>query len=131
MTKEKETKSKKLKKWIKPLLISLLTLIVVGGALLYKSDLDAQARREAFQEQQDKMVDFWKEQGLTDEEIQEKLAENRAENLNYEPSLLDSLLRTFRHATGTGPGGGEPGTMPPPGGGMGDGSGMGRSLESK
>lgn len=133
MTEKQQTKKLKAKKWLKPVLIGLVATIVGGGLLLYKSDLDAQAKRTAFFEQQQKMVEFWQEQGLTEEEIQEKLAENRAENLNYEPSLLDSLLRTFRHATGTGPGGGEPGTMPPPDGGMGrgDGSGMGRQLESK
>ena len=132
MKENKEIVKKPTKKWLKPLLLGLLVLVIGGGLLIYKSDQDAKARREVFLEQQQKMISFWQDQGLTEEEIQTKLSENMAENFNYQPSLLQSLLRTFRHATGSGPGGsGTRGTFPPPEGGRGDGSVMGRTMERR
>jgi hypothetical protein len=131
MQEKSETKKKKSKKWLKIVLSTLFLLAAAGSLWIYKSDQDAQVRREVFQQQQEKMVDFWQEQGLSEEEIQDKLAENRIENQDFQPTILQSLLRTFRHTTGTGPGGGERGTLPPSEGGMGDGSGRGRALESK
>ncbi|MBT4124487.1 MAG: hypothetical protein HN981_04230 [Candidatus Pacebacteria bacterium] len=116
---KKTVGSKKNKKsWLKWVLILLGVVSIFTAFQFLKFQKQSAVRREATQIQQKKLVEFWESQGLSEEEIQEKLEEDRASNLpERETSIFGSIMRTVRHSTGTGPGtGGGPGA----GGGPGD-----------
>ena len=116
---KKTVGSKKNKKsWLKWVLILLGIISIFTAFQFLKFQKQSAVRREATQIQQKKLVEFWESQGLSEEEIQEKLEEDRASNLpERETSIFGSIMRTVRHSTGTGPGtGGGPGA----GGGPGD-----------
>lgn len=110
--KNKKPKKSKLKTIIIIVLI-LITLLVIG---YLKTQKDMKVRRDATEEQRQVMIDSWKDQGLSEEEIQEKLKTQRPEG--FEPgedlSLFHSIFRVVK-------GGGGPGT--------GDGTGPGRMLK--
>lgn len=77
-------------------------LLVVGG-LWYRAERQATAQRAAFMVQQQKLQDFWKAEGLSDEQIQTKMRENRIQQrpANFNSPWF-SLMRTFRRLTGGG-----------------------------
>ena len=111
MSSEKKTKKSKLK----TIIIIFLILIALLGIGYFKSQKDMNDRREAVEEQRQVMIDSWKDQELSDEEIQEKLKTQRPEGSNpgEDPSLFQSIFRVIS-------GGGGPGT--------GDGKGPGRMM---
>ena len=101
--KENETNLKK--NWLKYLLLFLIVTISFGAFQFLKFQKDSELRRENSIAQQEKMVEFWKGEGLSDEEIDQKLKEQRSEFVrNEDPSIIQSMMRTVRHTTGTGPG---------------------------
>ncbi|AKM81311.1 MAG: hypothetical protein UT13_C0001G0350 [Candidatus Pacebacteria bacterium GW2011_GWF2_38_9] len=101
----KENQKKSKKKWLKWLLLFLLAVIVFGVFQFFKFQKDSEVRRESSMAQQEKMMEFWKSEGLSDEEIDQKLKEQRSEFVrNDNPSIVQSMMRTVRHTTGTGPG---------------------------
>lgn len=121
---KKNNKKKNILKWTG--IVFLVTALLLG--LQYFSFVKkAEARREAQVEQEQLLVSHWQDQGLSDEEIQEKLRESRMESFDPDDApLVFQLMRTFRHATGTGPGDGTgPGGVPPEGREPGSGMGMG------
>ena len=122
--KKKKTKASKktILKWIG---IVIVVIVLFLGGQYYSFQKKAEARFEAQQKQEEILVAHWEEQGLSEEEIQEKLIESRRESFNPDDApLMFQILRTVRHATGTGPGGG---TLDGgrPGAGSGTGAGMG------
>lgn len=101
--KKDNTKSKK--NWLKWVLVSLVLVLVFGTFEFMKFQKEAELRRENAVAQQEKMLEFWKNEGLTQEQIDQKLKEQRDQFVrNENPSLFQSVFRTVRHATGTGPG---------------------------
>ncbi|MFC1727256.1 hypothetical protein ACFL0Y_01910 [Patescibacteria group bacterium] len=71
--------SKKKKSWLKWLIVAVMIIIGVVGFNFYRFSKDSRLRFEAIQEQRQVMIDHWKEQGLTDEEIQLELENFRQE----------------------------------------------------
>ena len=111
-------KKKTEKRMVLKVALGVLAVIVALSAFQYFSyQAQAAKRREAQIKQEEILVSHWTEQGLSDEEIQTKLTETRRESFNPDDApLMFQILRTVRHATGTGPGSGGG-----PGSGMGDG----------
>jgi hypothetical protein len=88
--------------------LSILIIILVLAGFLYQQNKADQLRREAFQAQRDELVSFWESQGLSEEEIQKKLDDQRSGDFSgQDSSILRSVMRTVRHTTGTGPGSGK------------------------
>lgn len=82
-----------------------LVIIMLLSAWFYQQYKNDELRRQEFQAQRQELVDFWKSKGLTDQEIQEKLKNDRPNNFpEGESSMVRDVMRTVRHATGTGPG---------------------------
>ncbi|MBU1033661.1 hypothetical protein KKI22_01785 [Patescibacteria group bacterium] len=101
----KENKMKFKKNWLKWFLLFLIVTISFGAFQFLKFQKDSELRRENSMAQQEKMMEFWKSEGLSDEEIDQKLKEQRSEFVrNDNPSIVQSMMRTVRHTTGTGPG---------------------------
>lgn len=97
-------KSTKFKK-VKIIAIIIGILVLVGTGYLYNQAKIADARRAEFQIQREELINFWTEQGMSEEEIQDKLREQApSDRIGQEPSAINSVLRTVRHTTGTGPG---------------------------
>ncbi len=100
-----ENKIKSKRKWLKWLLFLMVAILLMITYAFYQFKEEADLRRENVKIQQDKMVEFWKNEGLTQEEIDQKLKEERSQLIrNEDPSIFQSVFRTVRHATGTGPG---------------------------
>jgi hypothetical protein len=120
--KQKKHSKKTLLKWVG----GVFVLVVLFLGLQYFSFIKkAEASREAQAQQEQILISHWEEQGLSQEEIQTKLRETRIESFDPDDApLIFQLMRSFRHATGTGPGNGVPGS------GSGDGSGMGAGMGS-
>ncbi|MBU4210491.1 hypothetical protein KKC08_00825 [Patescibacteria group bacterium] len=78
MTKEKSTK----KPWLKWLLTGLIVLTVLAGYKFYKSKKILAARRELMQKQRDIMMEKWREDGLTEEEINQKMQDMRQQRMD-------------------------------------------------
>jgi hypothetical protein len=68
-----KSKKKSKKSVIKWILIGLAGLILFIGFNYFKSQKLSQERREQMDEQRQVLIDSWQEQGLTEEEIKEKL----------------------------------------------------------
>lgn len=121
---KKNNKKKNILKWA-GIVFSVTALLL--GLQYFSFVKKAEARREAQAEQEQLLVSHWQDQGLSNEEIQEKLRESRMESFDPDDApLVFQLMRTFRHATGTGPGDGTgPGGVPPEGREPGSGMGMG------
>lgn len=101
--KKDDKKSKK--NWLKWVLLSLIAVSIFGTLEFMKFQKESDLRREAAFAQQEKMLEFWKSEGLTEEQIDQKLKEQRNQFVrNENPSIFQSVFRTVRHATGTGPG---------------------------
>lgn len=123
--KKKQKASKKtILKWVG---VSLVVVALVLGGQYYSFVKKAEASRAAQQKQEEILMAHWEDQGLSEEEIQEKLRESRIESFNPDDApLMFQILRSVRHATGTGPGGGTlEGGQPGAGGGTGPGGGSG------
>ena len=105
---EKKVKSN----WLKWILISTLAVLIYGSFEFMKFQKESDMRRETAAAQQEKMLEFWKNEGLSQEQIDQKLKEQRSQFVRDEnPSIFQSVFRTVRHATGTGPGTGSGPTM--------------------
>ncbi len=101
--KKDDKKSKK--NWLKWVLMPLLVISIFGTFEFMKFQKDSQLRREAALAQQEKMLEFWKNEGLNQEQIDQKLKEQRNQFVrNEDSSIFQTVFRTVRHATGTGPG---------------------------
>ena len=101
----KENNIKFKKNWWKWFLLGLTTIIIFGTVQFFKLQKDADIRKENSMLQQQKMLEFWKSEGLSDEEIAQKLKEQRLEFVkNEDPSIVQSMMRTLRQTTRTGPG---------------------------
>ena len=101
---------KKIKKSkLKTIIIIFLFLVALLGIGYFKSQKDMKDKREAMEEQRQVMIDSWKDQGLSDEEIQEKLKTQRPEgsNLREDPSLFQSIFRVIGGGGGSGTGDGQ------------------------
>jgi uncharacterized protein HemX len=93
------------KNWLKLVSISLLAISLFGTFQYLQFQKESELRRENAMAQQEKMLEFWKNEGLTQEEIDQKLKEQRSQFVRDEnPSIFQTVFRTVRHATGTGPG---------------------------
>ena len=85
----------------------LAVLVVIIGFQLFKSQKEMETRRAAYQVQRETLINKWEADGLSEKEIEQKLAENRGSGFDGRgPSIFGSVMRTFRQATGTRPGGG-------------------------
>lgn len=101
----KENNPKSEKSWLKWFFVALILLVSLLAYVFFKFDRDAKLNRENMLVQQEKMISFWKSEGLSQEEIDQKLKEQRSQSVrNENPSIFQSVFRTVRHATGTGPG---------------------------
>lgn len=101
--KKEDKKSKK--NWLKWVLLSLVAISIFGTFEFMKFQKESELRRESAVAQQEKMLNFWKSEGLSQEEIDQKLKEQRSQFVrDKSPSIFQSVFRTARHATGTGPG---------------------------
>jgi flagellar basal body-associated protein FliL len=76
MEKEKLKKQKK-NQVIKWMLIVMAGLLIFGGFKYFSFKSQMDERRAEMQEQRQVMIDFYKDQGLSDEEIEEKMKEER------------------------------------------------------
>ncbi|MBU1130386.1 hypothetical protein KKE45_03665 [Patescibacteria group bacterium] len=70
------------KAWLKWLLIGLIVLIALVGYKFYKSKKILAARRELMQKQRDIMMKKWQEEGLTEEEIMQKMQDMRQQRID-------------------------------------------------
>lgn len=101
----KKDQSENKKKWLKWILASLAALSIFGAFEFFKFQKESDLRRESATAQQEKMLEFWKSEGLDQDQIDQKLKEQRSQfSRNENPSIFQSVFRTVRHATGTGPG---------------------------
>jgi uncharacterized protein HemX len=73
---KKKSKRKSILKWS---LIILLVLAVFTGYKFYTVQKAMAARRETFEKQRQVMMEHWQEQGLSEEEIDQKMQEMRQE----------------------------------------------------
>jgi uncharacterized membrane protein YgcG len=98
------------------LMALVAALVLVGAAGMYRETQASKERFTAMTKQRQVMQEYWQSQGLNQEEINQKLMEQRQLGREgFEPTLFSRLLFTFHRTTGTGPGGGR-----------GDGSGFNR-----
>jgi len=98
-------KSHKKKKKIKNLKIILVIILIIAGITsfkIYQTRKLSIDRREAAQEQQEIMIESWKAQGLSDEEIEEKLAEIRQTNFDSQKSSGFGIVRMVTGGRGAG-----------------------------
>lgn len=109
IVKPKNKQGRVKKSWI--LGVTLVVLVVVIGLIVseVQANAEREKRLEAMEKQRQVLVSHWQEEGLSEQEIQTKLREQRRESMgDFKPSIVQQVMRTFRHATGTG-GGGIPG----------------------
>jgi len=101
MLKESEKKPKK-KFGFKKVLIGIGIVLVVLFGLAVNEVRKMKKMREAFQVQREAQVSFWKEQGLSEEEIEEKLSELRGGQMGEGrvsgPAI--GVMRVFGRITG-------------------------------
>ena len=101
----KKDNAKSKKNWLKWILISLVIVLAVGSFEFMKFQKESDLRRQSAMIQQEKMLEFWKSESLNQDQIDQKLKEQRSQFVrNENPSIFQSVFRTVRHATGTGPG---------------------------
>ncbi len=77
-----ETTAKKksvLAKWV---IVGLVVFVAFAGYKFFNAKKQMGARREANETQRQVMIDFWEEQGLSNEEIQLKLENLRQEKID-------------------------------------------------
>jgi len=99
--------SKKINSKLKIILIVIVILIGLGAWRYYSFTQQMAEQRQAMQIQRQKLVDYWQAQGLSQEEIDQKLIEERSATFEgRQPSLFGSLIRSVRHTTGGGFSGG-------------------------
>ena len=107
-TDKKAADTKPKKKSNKKLKIIIGIILIVTALIGFNVIKDSKLRQERFaavKQQRQVMIDYWVEQGLSQEEINQKLKEQKPSEFgNYQPSIFRSVMRTVRHSTGTGPG---------------------------
>ena len=77
MAKDKVKKQKKIPQTLKWVLIVIVGLLILGGFKYFSFKSQMDERRAEMQEQRQVMIDFYKDQGLSEEEIEEKMREER------------------------------------------------------
>ena len=91
-----------MKSKLKKILIAMGVVLLVGLGYFYVQMRNMAKVRGAFQVQREAQIDFWKEQGLSEEEIQEKLSELRGEGMGggrmSGPGM--AIMRTIGRMTG-------------------------------
>ena len=99
---EKQSQKSKRKSVIKKILIGVTIVLLVLLGLVANEFRKMQKMRESFQVQRDAQLSFWKEQGLSEEEINEKLSELRGEQMGEGrisgPGM--AIMRTMGRITG-------------------------------
>jgi hypothetical protein len=127
------SKKKKSKKdLLKIAAIISVVVVAILGFQYFTFVKKAEAKREAQAQQEEILVSHWQEQGLSEEEIQTKMRETRMESFDPDDApLIFQIMRTIRHATGTGPGAGGPGAPMGDGSGARDGGGGGMRGQSR
>ncbi len=96
----KKTKKKSnAKLWIIGILIALLAF---AGFKFYSFRQDTNKRFEVAQQQRDIMIDSWREQGLSDEEIEERLENFRKDRSSGDRPPGAGIFRLFRGGRGPG-----------------------------
>lgn len=98
----KSNKKKKKSKNFKTILIITAIIIGITSLKIYQTRKLSADRREAAQEQQEIMIESWKDQGLSDEEIEEKLKEIRLTNFDNQKSSGFGIVRMVTGGRGTG-----------------------------
>jgi len=102
LEKEKQNKKPKLKSRLKKILIGIVIVLLVLVGLVANEFREMGKMREAFQVQREAQINFWKEQGLSEEEIDEKLSELRGEQMGAGrmsgPGM--AIMRTIGRVTG-------------------------------
>lgn len=110
MSEKSEKKTRK--KWFnkKNLLIAgavLLSLAVYMGLKMYQQEMSFATQREAVKIQREIMIEHWKAEGLSEEEIGKKLSEQKSEFMNgSERSAFRKIMFTLHRAGGVEPGSG-------------------------
>ena len=93
----------KKKSKLKIIALIVLTALAFIAFQYFSSQRDMEERRAASAEQQQVLVESWQAQGLTDEEIEQKLAEDR--QTKSDGSQSHSIFGVVRRMTGSaGPG---------------------------
>jgi len=94
MAKAEEKKQKKKNQVLKWVLIIVAGLLIFGGFKYFTFRKQMDERRAEMQEQRQIMIDFYKDQGLSEEEIEEKMREQRDEfNQAERPSSPFFMIR--------------------------------------
>jgi hypothetical protein len=87
---------------IKKILIGIMIVLLVLLGLAANEFRKMSKMRESFQVQREAQISFWKEQGLSEEEIQEKLSELRGGQMGggrvSGPAI--GVMRVFGRLTG-------------------------------
>jgi len=99
-----ENKNRRRKSWWKWMLGIVIVIIALGTLQYFRMEKEAGIRREAMLAQEIKLREFYQEKGLSEEEIEKKLKEERFGSFNKDgkSSIFRSVMRTVRHTTGTG-----------------------------
>ena len=70
---KKEMKQKSKKGWIKWVLVGIFVLALGVGAKIVKDQKTMADRKYVMEKQRELMIESWKEEGLTEEEIKERM----------------------------------------------------------
>lgn len=98
--KKKEKSKFRFLKWIGFILLLSIVFVVFN---FYKFNKEQEERRVVAQKQRQVLVEHWESQGLSKEEIEQNLLEERPERGDFEPSIFQRVMFTFRRATGNDP----------------------------
>jgi len=93
MTKKEVSKNKN---WIKWVLLGVFLMTVLVSAKLYKDQKMMADRKYIMQRQRDLMTEAWKEEGLTEEEVKERMDAMRQRR----DEMGDSLPEGFKPPEG-------------------------------
>lgn len=103
-TKSVQKKSHPFRRWLPWFLGVVAVLMALSAFQFFQMQRVANLRREAIIVQEQKMRQFYQSQGLSEEEIQTKLRQDRSDNFarNSSDDPFRSVMRGFRQLTGGG-----------------------------
>ncbi len=95
--KTEKIKTKKVKKaWIKWVLIGLFVLALGMGAKIIKAQKVTADKKYVMQRQRELMIESWKEEGLTEEEIKERMDNMGERRMDGEGSKPEGGMDVMR-----------------------------------